>query len=168
MQEALEHVHARFGERWRRSTATRRPSMPSARRSKRCLQSRYRGDEKKVSRRCWVLAAALVLALGGMGGVRADLHARAGTAYLDALRAEPGVVVVSASGAAGVRGQRAARSAGARSRRRCSRRPALRRVRCHRHWQMYQALEPALVVARARQLLRAPDECHVEYSRTAC
>ena len=63
MQEALEHVHARFGETlaaFDGDTAPFEAVRPSL---EALLQSQYHRDRKKSSPMLWVLAGALVLAL---------------------------------------------------------------------------------------------------------
>ena len=108
MQEALEHVHARFGETlsaFEGDTAPFEAARPSL---EALLQSQYHRDRKKSSPMLWVLGGALVLTLAVWAYFAVSARTR-WHAYLNALRAEPGIVVVSAEKAGGkyvVRGLR--------------------------------------------------------------
>jgi OOP family OmpA-OmpF porin len=122
-----------------------------------CLEAQYRGADAPASRRRWgVAAVAVLLLLLGWLGYR-WLQQRRFDAYLAALRAEPGVVVVDAR-----REGRGFLVSGMRD-------PlaidpvtlvaasGLPPERVSHRWQLYQALDPRLTVRRAVTLLQPPE-----------
>lgn len=163
MQEAIEHVHARLGEElaaFAGDTApfeTVRPVLET------CLQARYRIEKKKSSPRLWILAGGFVLALAVSGFFTLSARAR-WDSYLDALRAEPGIVVVSADRRGGKFVVSGLRDPLARDPSSFLASARLAASDVTGNWQLYQALEPSFVVARARQLLRAPDTVTLRFS----
>ena len=146
MQEALEHVHARFGETLAAFDGDTAPFDAARPSLEVLLQSQYHRDRKKSSPMLWVLGGALVLALAVWAFFAVSARTR-WHAYLNALRAEPGIVVVSAEKAGRqVRGPRAARPHGARPRVICC---SGRAGRVRRHRSM-AALSGARSVTRRR------------------
>jgi outer membrane protein OmpA-like peptidoglycan-associated protein len=155
LQEALERVHAQFGEALRDfngDTAAFEPVRPML---EACLAAQYRRDEKRNPR--WVWAIAAVVLVGALVWLVAAWQARARwNGYLDALRAEPGIVVVSSGRQGGKYVVSGLRDPLARD-------PGVL-LASHRlsadavtgRWELYQALNPALVLARARAVLRPP------------
>ena len=97
LQEALEHVHAQLGEALEafdgdaapfegvRPVLEALPAGAISSRTKKASLGAAGGGRRRWSSRC-----------AGVGGLRADRAGRAGTPTSTALRAEPGVVVVSA------------------------------------------------------------------------
>jgi OOP family OmpA-OmpF porin len=156
LQEAIEQIHARTGEAlasFSGDTApfeTVRPALEGL------LESRYRSRPKGISPSLWIATAIVALALGAWLFFALSARAKR-NAYVDALRAEPGIVVVSSGRADGrfvVSGLRdplsrdpASLVAGA----------GLAPAEVTTQWQMYQSLDPRIVPVRARQLLRAPE-----------
>jgi OOP family OmpA-OmpF porin len=156
MQEAIEHVHARMGGALADfsgdtdSFETVRPVLEN------CLEARYRTDQKKVSPLLWVLSGAIVLAL--ILAAYFSLSSRAKwNAYVSALRAEPGIVVVSTERRDGRYAVSGLRDPLARDPASLVAASGLADEDVTGQWQLYQALEPPLVIARARRLLRAPE-----------
>jgi OOP family OmpA-OmpF porin len=156
MQEAIEHVHARMsGALADFSGDTEafeivRPVLEN------CLEARYRTDQKKVSPLLWVLSGAVVLAL--MLAAYFSLSSRAKwNAYVSALRAEPGIVVVSTERRGGRFVVSGLRDPLARDPASLVAASGIADEDVTGQWQLYQALEPPLVLARARRLLRAPE-----------
>jgi OOP family OmpA-OmpF porin len=156
MQEAIEHVHARMGGALADfsgdtdSFETVRPVLEN------CLEARYRTDQKKVSPLLWVLSGAIVLAL--ILAAYFSLSSRTKwNAYVSALRAEPGIVVVSTERRDGRYAVSGLRDPLARDPASLVAASGLADEDVTGQWQLYQALEPPLVIARARRLLRAPE-----------
>ena len=162
MQEALEHVHAKLGDTLASFNGDAAPFDAVRPALDTCLQARYRGPDTKVSLALRVVAAVLVLALVTWAAFALIARSR-WNSYLAALRAQPGVVVVSErrrwSGfeVSGLRDPLSVDPTSLLSG------AGLAPVDVTQHWQMYQALEPALIVARARQLLRTPDSVTLQY-----
>jgi OOP family OmpA-OmpF porin len=84
-------------------------------------------------------------------------------AYLDALRAEPGIVVVSADRSGGSFAVHGLRDPLARDPRSFIAASGLSPDAVAGNWQLYQALDPPIVEARARQLLHAPDSVRLSF-----
>ena len=163
LQEAIERVHAFYGDALRsfdgdtRAFENLRPTLED------CLQFQYKPGARRPSRALWAMVGIVILALGAWAYLTLQSRAR-WNAYLDALRAEPGIVVVSAE-------RRAGRYVVGGLRDPLARDPALLlppyRLAAGSvtgNWQLYQALDPSLVLARARQLLRPPSTAVLQYA----
>ena len=164
LQQALEAVHAQYSDLLESfdGNAARfegtRPLLDV------CFQQEFRGRERRrgIPPRIMVIAATVLLAVGVW--MFFALRARSRwNGYVDALRAEPGVVVVSTGRAAGkyvVTGLRDPLASD----------PALL-LPSHKlgpdsvesRWELYQALHPSIVIARARQLLAPPGGVSLEF-----
>ena len=156
MQEAIEHVHARMGSALADFSGDTEPFETVRPVLENCLEARYRTDQKKVSPLLWVLSGALVLAL--ILAAYFSLSSRAKwNAYVSALRAEPGIVVVSTERRGGRYAVSGLRDPLARDPASLVASSGLAEEDVTGQWQLYQALEPPLVLARARRLLRAPE-----------
>ena len=163
LQEVLEYVHAYHGEALRGFSGDAaafdkvRPALEGL------LHAEYRRPEKPVSPLIWASLAILVV-LGGIW-LLFSLQARARwNGYLDALRAEPGIVVVSAE-----RGWRRHLVNGLRDP--LARDPAsflaphqLSAGSVSGAWQLYQALDPEMVLRRARRILRPPHGLRLRFA----
>jgi OOP family OmpA-OmpF porin len=155
MQEAIEQVHAQVGEALADFSGKTEPFDIVRPTLENCLEARYHTARKKVSGALWVTVAAVLLAIGVWAFFAQSSRSR-WNAYLSALRAEPGIVVVSAD-------RRDGRYVVTGLRDPLARDPAAFLAASNLSsddvvgsWQLYQALEPPLVLARGRQLLRPP------------
>lgn len=110
----------------------------------------------------WVAVAGLVAAVGLWAYFALDARARWRT-YLDALRAEPGIVIVSTGREGGRFAVHGLRDPLARDPASLVEASGLSADDVTGHWQMYQALDAPIVAARARQLLRAPDSVRLAF-----
>jgi OOP family OmpA-OmpF porin len=163
LQEAIERVHAFYGEALRsfdgdtRAFENLRPTLED------CLQFQYKPGTPRPSRALWAIVGVMILALVVWGYQTVQSRAR-WNGYLDALRAEPGIVVVAAERRAGQYVVRGLRDPLARDP--ASMLPAHRLAAnsVSGTWQLYQALDPSLVLARARQLLRPPSTVALQYA----
>jgi OOP family OmpA-OmpF porin len=156
MQEAIEQVHARVGEALADFSGNTEPFDVVRPTLEACLEARYRTPRKKVSPALWIAAAVVVLGIGVWAFFAVSSRSR-WNGYLGALRAEPGIVVVSAD-------RRDGRYVVTGLRDPLARDPASLLAASNLSpddvigsWQLYQALEPPIVLARGRQLLRPPD-----------
>ena len=155
LQEALERVHAQFGDALRDfngDTAAFEPVRPML---EACLAAQYRHDDKRNSRWAWVIAAVVLVAALGWMVVAWQARAR-WNGYLDALRAEPGIVVVSSGRQGGKYVVSGLRDPLARDPGVLLASHQLSADAVTGRWELYQALNPALVLARARMVLRPP------------
>ena len=153
LQQALEAVHAQYSDLLESfdGNAARfegtRPLLDV------CFQQEFRGRERPrgIPPRVMVIAAAVLLAVGVW--MFFALRARSRwNGYVNALRAEPGFVVVT-----GLRDPLASDPA--------SLLPShkLGPDSVESRWELYQALHPSIVIARARQLLAPPGGVSLEF-----
>lgn len=160
LQDALERIHLEFGqalESFEGDASTLDESLPIL---EECLRAEYRPEygkdaRKRRSGRVWVLAGAVAIALIVWAGFAYRTRAREAR-YLEALRAEPGITVVSAEHEGGklvVAGLRDPRSrdpltlvAGT----------GLANDDVEGRWAPYYSLDPSLVLARAQDILQPP------------
>jgi OOP family OmpA-OmpF porin len=125
-----------------------------------CLQSQYRDRthpaDFKIPAYIWVMAAAIVIALGTWGffALRAQWR---WNAYLDRLKNEPGVVVAEAGRQGGKRFITGLRDPLAADPEAILRDETLiDPATVAARWEPYQALEPRFILARARKILDPP------------
>jgi OOP family OmpA-OmpF porin len=163
-QDTIETVHRRFGAELQSfdgdaSTLDRaRPILEA------CLVTEFREAKRSAPYRGWLIALGLVLlalATWAFAGLR---ERQRFDAYVDQLRAEPGIVIMSS-------GRRGGRFFVAGLRDPLARAPAsllassqLTPDDVDAHWEPYQALQPQFVTTRARDLLRPPPGVTLKYS----
>lgn len=154
LQEAIERIHAYYGEALRSFDGNAAAFETARGTLEDCLQSQYR-DTKRPWRPLWAVAGVVALALAAWLYVTFQGRAR-WNGYLDALRAEPGVVVLDSERRGGRYIVHGMRDPLARDPASLLREHDLAPSAVSGSWQLYQALDPPLVLARARQLLRPP------------
>jgi OOP family OmpA-OmpF porin len=156
LQEAVETIHLQFGSVLEAFDGDTSGLADAKSTLESCLHAEFRADERKPrTRSTWVIASLVVIALLVWGGFRWR-ESRHWAAYLDALRAEPGIVVLSAD-----RQWRGFSVSGLRD-------PLARDPQSllapagvaagdvHAAWTPYYALEPGLIAARAAAVLHPP------------
>jgi OOP family OmpA-OmpF porin len=156
--DVLESVHRQFGPALQNydgdssAFAAARPALDA------CLLSQRRDAAPRPSYRGWALAAAAVLAVFAVW-MYLDFRAeRSWSAYLERLRQEPGIVVLSSTRAGGrfhVAGLRDPLAADPVTLLEPSSPVAAAAIESR--WEPYQALHPPFVTRRAASLLRPPD-----------
>jgi len=156
MQEAIEHIHARVGDELAAFSGDAAPFEVVRPALEGCLESRYRPPEKRVSPALWIAAATLIGAIGLWAYFTIAARTK-WNAYLAALRAEPGIVVVSTDRQDGRFVVNGLRDPLARDPASLLAASGVGADDVTGHWQLYQSLEPPIALARARQLLQAPD-----------
>ena len=156
LQEAIEHVHARLGDELATFSGDAAPFEAVRPTLEACLESQYRTSPKKVSPALWFALAALLAALALWAYFAFASRSRWNT-YLEALRAEPGLVVVSADREGGRYVVRGLRDPLARDPATLMSASGLAAGDVTGQWELYQALEPPMAITRARRLLRAPE-----------
>lgn len=163
LQQVLENVHAQYFDLLEAFDGDAAQFEGARLLLDACLQRQYRTrTSARRSPALWLLVGILALALGLW--MFFALRARAQwNGYVDALRREPGLVVVST-------GREGSKYVLNGLRDPLARDPAsllpLHGVPGDAvvgRWQLYQALEPALVLARARQLLAPPASVALEF-----
>ena len=162
-QDALERIHRQLGaelESFRGDSAAferARPVLES------CLVSHFRTPEKARSNRGWLIAAALPLVLLGVWIFFTVRERQRWNDYLDRLAAAPGLTVLHSDRrggkffVAGLRDPLAVDPATFLAA------AGLEPGSIESRWEAYQALEPAFVEARARDLLRPPASVTLSY-----
>ena len=165
MQQALEGVHAQYSDLLQSFAGDvarfdgARPLLET------CLQQQFRGRHSGVRLSPGLKAIIALLLVALSVWLFFALRARARwNGYLEALRNEPGLVVVST-------GREGGRFTVAGLRDPLARDPSAL-LAAHRlegddvagRWELYQALHPALVLARARQALAPPAGADLQYA----
>ena len=168
---------ARCSRRWKactpsiricsnRSTETPPGSRAPAPLLEVCFQQQYRGRKRRVrlSPTAQALTVLILLALGTWMFSAFRARSRWNT-YVAALRSEPGIVVVSSGREGGQFVVSGLRDPLARTPRRCWPRTASPPMTLPGAGELYQALHPTLVIARARQLLAPPAEVNLQLQK---
>jgi OOP family OmpA-OmpF porin len=155
MQRAIETIHLQYGEVLDAFQGDTQPFESSRPVLEECLQAEYRGKPAPPARRMWVLAAVILLGLSVWLAFSLREQRRWGQ-YLEALRNEPGLVVISSGRSGGqymVAGLRdpLARDPGA-----ILQQSPLSPDDVVGRWDPYQALIPSFVLARAGRALAPP------------
>jgi outer membrane protein OmpA-like peptidoglycan-associated protein/type II secretory pathway component PulM len=155
-QDALESVHRQFSPELKSFRGDAAPFERARPILEGCLASQFRPREKTASYRRWRVAGAILLLAIGSWLFLGWRERQRWNAYLQALRTQPGIVVVSS-------GRRDGRFFVEGLRDPLSRDPAqlvagtgVSNGSFDAQWQPYQALSPDFVSARARDLLQPP------------
>ena len=155
IQESLEYVHAYHADALRDFNGDATPFNAVRPALEALLQAQYRRREKPVSPLLWV-AVAVVALVAGIWAVLAFQARARWNGYLEALRAEPGIVVVSAERRGGRHLVNGLRDPLARDPASLLASHQLAASSVTGRWQLYQALDPQLVARRARLILKPP------------
>lgn len=156
LQNALETIHLQQAELFDSYSGDSsvfdeaRPTLES------CLQAQYKTDRKARSAALRIAIAVLALLIGVWAVLTWRERSR-WNGYLAALRAEPGIVLVSTGRSGGkytVMGLRDPLSADPQAILAGS---GLEPETVSARWDLYQALDPAFVLARARSVLQPPE-----------
>jgi outer membrane protein OmpA-like peptidoglycan-associated protein len=101
LQNAVEEIHLRFGDALRSFSGDASGFADARSLLESCLEMQYRAGERRPrTRAVWALVTIVAIALGAWTGL-AYRSERRWTRYLDSLRAQPGLVVVSTGRAGG-------------------------------------------------------------------
>jgi OOP family OmpA-OmpF porin len=162
LQQTLETIHFQLSDALEHFEGDASPFEAARPELDACLRAEYRRDEAPPRRLAPAVVAALVV---GVLAVWAGLTWRDRqrlNGYLDLLRAQPGIVVVSAERRGGkfvVSGLRDRRSA---SPDELLRAAALDPADVEGRWRPYQALDPPIVLAAAGEVLQPPPSVSLE------
>jgi OOP family OmpA-OmpF porin len=155
LQRAVETIHVQFGNALDAFKGDTQPFEPSRPILEECLQAGYRGEAHPPARRVWVLAALVLLGLG-VWLAFSWREQRRWTGYLDRLKQEPGLVVISAGRSGGRYVVAGLRDPLARDPATLLRESALSPADVAGRWDPYEALLPPFVLARAHRILNPP------------
>jgi OOP family OmpA-OmpF porin len=163
LQSVLERIHAQYGEALRSFDGDAAPFESARPLLESCLQAQYQSEKRRTSPWLWAMAGALALLVGAW--IFSSVRARARwDGYLDALRAEPGIVVVSSGRDGGKYVVSGLRDPLARDPASFLASHQLSAAGVTGSWQLYQALEPPFVLARAREILRPPASVTLQFA----
>jgi outer membrane protein OmpA-like peptidoglycan-associated protein len=164
LESTIESIHLRFGpelEQFRGEASRFESARPLL---EACLLSQYRSAAKGGAYRRWAIAGLVVLARVAVWGFIRVRDARRFETYVDRLRGQPGIVVVSAErngGRFAVSGLRDPLAAD----------PAtliagtgLAAEAIDTRWQPYQAIDGPFITTRARDLLRPPKDVSLSFN----
>jgi len=158
LQATLESVHLDFAHALVDFEGDTAPFASADDRLAECLETVLTTDRRDSSKRVWLVWAVPMLALLiGWGWLRVRANQRWESAVA-AIDASPGLVVVD-----GARGNlRGLKDPLAASPRVLAAGFGLDTTRLDDRWEPYQSLEPAMILARARAALRAPESLSLE------
>ncbi len=155
LQETVEHVHARMGDTLAEFSGNAEPFEAGRPALEGLLEAQFKSEGRKTSPLLWILPLAFLVAALIWGWFSWSLQSRR-NAYLEALRSQPGIVVVSTGQQDGrlvVNGLRDPLAVDPAALVAAS---GLTTEDVRGNWQLYQALDPHFVQLRARELLRVP------------
>ena len=156
LQAALERIHLEFVDefdQFKGDTAAFEGARPTL---EGCLHTEYLANAGPSRRTLWTAAAVVALALVVWVGFGIRARNR-WNQYVDALKAEPGVIVVSTGRRDGKYQVSGLRDPLARDPAALLAQFALAPGDVEGSWEFYHAANPALAAARARQVLQPPD-----------
>jgi OOP family OmpA-OmpF porin len=162
LQEALEAIHLQYGrvlESFAGDTSALEGARPIL---EGCLTLQYRVEKRPaLARGAWIMFGVVLAAIAIWIGLSYRANARFAR-YLDAIRNEPGITVISS-------GRRAGRFVVAGLRDPLARDPqallapaGLSAGDVEARWAPYQALDPPLILERARRILQPPEGVRLE------
>jgi OOP family OmpA-OmpF porin len=162
-EEAAEAVHRQLATELRSFTGDATPFARARPILEACLVTELRPAPRRRSYSPWVVVAGILVVATAAWMIANARERQRWNAYVDRLRSEPGIVVLSSGRdggrfvVAGLRDPLAADPAGLISS------FGLRRDRVATRWEPYQALQPAFVTSRAAALLRPPPGVTLTY-----
>lgn len=161
LQDALEAIHLRLADALDAFQGDASPFEAARPALDACLQTAYRSEEQPRGRAAVAVSALVLIALLAWAGLAWRERQRWNT-YLDTLRAQPGLVVVSSGRSGGkfvVAGLRDPRASDPDD---LLRQTSLDPSDVESRWQPYQALDPRFVLARAREALQPPSSASLD------
>ena len=164
LQQALESVHAQYADVLQTFDGDAAKFEGARPLLEGCLQQQFRGRRERLYRSpaLQVVAALLLLALGVW--MFFALRARSRwNGYIQALRTEPGIVLISDGRESGKYVVNGLRDPLARDPASLLPQYNLRATDVIGRWELYQALHPSLVLTRARQLLAPPRDVELAF-----
>jgi outer membrane protein OmpA-like peptidoglycan-associated protein len=155
LQRAVEAIHLRFADALEAFDGDTGPFDATHEVLETCLQTEYRAEKRSRGRAVLILAGLALLALGIWLAFALVDRARWGR-YLDALRNEPGLVVISSGRSGGRHVVTGLRDPIARDPQELIASSRLSADDVIGRWEPYQALTPSFVLTRARRALQPP------------
>jgi outer membrane protein OmpA-like peptidoglycan-associated protein len=155
LREALEKIHLEQGDALDAFEGDPSPFEPARYHLTSCLQARYEKKEKKFLLVLGLLGVSAIVLMGLWIFVAIRDHQR-WTAYLQQLKAEPGIVVTEAFDEGGIYRVSGLRDPMAKKPMAILATAGLDPHAVVHHFQPYQALSPGFVLERARRALRPP------------
>ncbi|HSC26695.1 MAG TPA: OmpA family protein [Vicinamibacterales bacterium] len=163
IQDALESIHLHMAGEFESFRGDAAPFDRTRPILEDCLVTQFRPSRLRPSYRGWIFAGTMILVAAGIWAFFVVRERQRWNAYLESLRAEPGLVVLAS-------GRRDGRYFVAGLRDRLARDPVsiaaasgLPPGSVDGRWEPYEGLHPAFVASRARDLLRPPPGVTLEY-----
>jgi len=160
LRSALDDIQAQHAEALANFTGDAAPFRTTQTHLESCLQAHYEPPPRPSPLTQWILGGAVLLMLSWWGVTAYQTHAR-WTNLLTELRAEPGIVITTATSTWGGYQLEGLRDPAAKD-------PSLKIVEAGLDpeivtavWSPYYALDPMLIEARARSILQPPQTVHV-------
>jgi outer membrane protein OmpA-like peptidoglycan-associated protein len=164
LQDAVERVHLQVGEALAAFSGDAQPFDATRPILEDCLHTEFRADESSRTRLLPVLAAVILIALA-VWGLLAWRQQNRWSRYLAALRAEPGIVVISTGRVGGKYAVSGLRDPLARDPLQLLGEADLVAADIVGRWEPYQALAKPFVVTRAARVLKPPDGVALDLRR---
>lgn len=155
LQDALESVHLQHAEDLDPFGGDTQPFEAARPLLESCLQVQYRKEGKAGERRVWAAAGIVLLLLGTWAFFSIRDHMR-WNRYLARLRAEPGIVVVASERSGGRWTVTGLRDPLATDPQALLGDANLQSEKVEGRWELYEALHPKFVLARAKRILQPP------------
>ncbi len=163
LQDALESIHLQYADELESFSGDVKAFESAQPILEACLQTQYRHAVKKSSYRAvWGFAALLLVVLGIWGYFSLRDRAR-WNRYLDRIRNEPGIVIVSTGNKGGKHTISGLRDPLAPDPDALAAESGLSREEVDGRWELYQALDSRLVLRRAMQILDPPSSAKLAY-----
>lgn len=156
LQAALEQIHLQFADRFEHFAGdaaafdAARPTLEA------CIRSEYRASAPSSHWALWAATAIAVIAVVAWAGFALRARSR-WNHYVDALRAEPGIVVVSSGRRDGKYSVSGLHDPLARDPASLLAESGMAAGDVSATWESYHAASPSLALARARRVLQPPD-----------
>jgi OOP family OmpA-OmpF porin len=165
LETAIETVHLEFAHELESFEGDTSAFAESRATLEAGLQAEYRAEERRPRTRwTWILAAAAVIAIAVWLGFSYRARAREAR-YVEALRAEPGYIVVSTGRQSGKFVVSGLRDPRAREPEVLLAGTGLTAAGVDGRWAPYYALDPPLVLARAQDVLKPPAGATLAFSQ---
>jgi OOP family OmpA-OmpF porin len=162
-EDALEASHRQLGPEFRSFRGDATPFERARPILENCLVAEFRESPSPPSYRRWLVAAVVVALLGGAWLFLTLRDRQRWNTYVERLRAEPGLVVLSAGRQSGKFFVAGLRDPLALDPATLLASSGVNPDSIDSRWEPYQALQPSFVMARATDLLRPPDGVTFSY-----
>lgn len=160
-QEALENIHLEQSDTLESFDGDTAPFETSKHHLETCLQTQYKTKKQKLSPFLWILLGVIIIALGSWGFCFARNHLRWAN-YLKKINAERGILVTDAGKRDGKYFISGLRDPLATDPMAVLPDSKFDSEKVISHWELYYALHPEFIIARAKIILNPPETVRLE------